>query len=132
MIDKVGSCAARSGLCVSRSLHIMISCRLALLAIGGWFMPLGAGQPASSDAFAAEVDAASAPAPVGFASIVERVKPAVVGVSVKIEGANTLGDTSQKVPFPFGSPLDRFFRQFGIPNPNDSIPDVETGLGPIC
>ena len=39
-----------------------------------------------SIAVAAEVNAIGIPAPVGFADIVERVKPAVVGVQVKIEG----------------------------------------------
>ena len=54
---------------------------LVALAIAAWHVTLG-GQ-----AVAAEVDAVGAPAPVGFADIVERVKPAVVGVRVKIEEA---------------------------------------------
>jgi serine protease Do len=33
---------------------------------------------------AAEVDAIGAPAPIGFADVIERVKPAVVGVRVKV------------------------------------------------
>ena len=47
-------------------------------------------------------------------------------MGVKIEGA--LGYAQQKLFFPFSSPLDRFFHQFGIPSPNDSIPDLETRL----
>ena len=44
---------------------------LVALAIAVWHVMLG------SQAVAAEVDAVGAPAPVGFADIVERVKPAV-------------------------------------------------------
>ena len=43
-----------------------------------------------SIAVAAEVNAIGIPAPVGFADIVGRVKPAVVGVQVKIEGVTTI------------------------------------------
>jgi hypothetical protein len=43
-----------------------------------------------SIAVAAELNAIGIPAPVGFADIVERVKPAVVGVQVKIEGVTTI------------------------------------------
>jgi hypothetical protein len=38
------------------------------------------------------------PAPVGFADIVERVKPAVVGVQVKIDGVTTLDEPQQEAP----------------------------------
>jgi serine protease Do len=70
---------------------------------------------------AAEVDAIGAPAPLGFADIVERVKPTVVGIRVKIEGATQSGEEQQKGPFPPGSSFDRYLRQFGIPHPDSSI-----------
>ncbi len=58
----------------------------------------------------------------GFADIIERVKPAVVGVRVKVEEGVSSDDTPQQPPFPPGSPLDRFFRQFG----SHPVPKSET------
>jgi len=56
--------------------------------------------------------------PVGFADIVEKVKPAVISVRVKIDrpadqGLNT---DDGDLPFPPGSPFERFFKRFGAPN----------------
>src|SRR5664280_1707327 len=51
-------------------------------------------------------------APVGFADIVEKVKPAVISVRVKVDGgAQTNGLTSDEVP----PGLREFFRRFGMP-----------------
>src|SRR3954469_5260371 len=58
--------------------------------------------------------------PVGFADIVERVKPSVISVKVNInekvaskdDGANKDEDS----PFQPGSPMERFFRRFGGPD----------------
>ena len=96
---------------------------LVALAIAAWHVTLG-GQAAAT-----EVDALGAPAPVGFADIVERVKPAVVGVRVKIEEAAQSDEPRQKSPFAPGSPLDRFFRKFGIPLPEKPAPRSGTELG---
>ncbi len=65
--------------------------------------------------------------PVGFADIVEKVKPAVISVRVKMERpASSLSDDD--LPFPPGSPFERFFRRFGMPNtPNGR--EVITGQG---
>jgi serine protease Do len=54
--------------------------------------------------------------PVGFADIVAKVKPAVISVRVKIDrpGGPSLSDDES--PFPPGSPMERFFRRFGMPN----------------
>jgi serine protease Do len=53
--------------------------------------------------------------PVGFADIVEKVKPAVISVRVKMDGGpRVMG--FEDTPFPKGSPMDRFFRQFGAPD----------------
>jgi serine protease Do len=79
-------------------------------------------------AAAAEVDAVGAPAPIGFANVIERVKPAVVGVRVKIKGVISSGQNQQALPFPRGSPFDQFFRQFGIPIPNNPVPQTEIAL----
>jgi serine protease Do len=54
--------------------------------------------------------------PVGFADIVEKVKPAVVSVRVKMDGGPRTTGFDGDLPFPKGSPMDRFFRQFGAPD----------------
>src|ERR1700733_3509994 len=54
--------------------------------------------------------------PVGFADIVEKVKPAVISVRVKIERQAYSSDSSEESPFPPGSPFEKFFKQFGTPN----------------
>jgi serine protease Do len=67
--------------------------------------------------------------PVGFADIVEKVKPAVISVRVKMERpATSHSDNEEQIPFPPNSPFERFFRRFGMPNlPN--APEVVTGQG---
>jgi serine protease Do len=47
--------------------------------------------------------------PVGFADIVERVKPAVISVRVKMESRAQPG--ADETPFPPGSDMDQFFRR---------------------
>jgi serine protease Do len=59
-------------------------------------------------------------APVSFADIVERVKPAVVSVRVKVEAVADRGEMPPMPGFgrpdiPEGHPLERFFRRFGGP-----------------
>ncbi|MFZ2065201.1 MAG: Do family serine endopeptidase [Xanthobacteraceae bacterium] len=67
--------------------------------------------------------------PVGFADIVEKVKPAVISVRVKMERpAASHSDDEQQIPFPPGSPFERFFKRFGAPNA-PSGPEVITGQG---
>jgi serine protease Do len=54
--------------------------------------------------------------PVGFADIVEKVKPAVVSVRVKIDRPSDSSLSDDDLPFPPGSPFERFFKRFGMPN----------------
>jgi serine protease Do len=55
--------------------------------------------------------------PVGFADIVEKVKPSVISVRVKIDRPASSGNMNDEdLPFPPGSPFERFFRRFGMPN----------------
>jgi serine protease Do len=65
--------------------------------------------------------------PVGFADIVEKVKPAVVSVRVKMDGGPRITGFEGDLPFPKGSPMDRFFRQFG--SPDDGNPGNPGGQG---
>ncbi len=53
--------------------------------------------------------------PVGFADIVERVKPSVISVRVKIN-EKTPENALEDLPFPPNSPMERFFRRFGGPD----------------
>jgi serine protease Do len=57
--------------------------------------------------------------PVGFADIVEKVKPAVISVRVKVEAASDgLGFNFNDDNNPFrGSPFEDFFRRFAQPGP---------------
>jgi len=66
--------------------------------------------------------------PVGFADIVEKVKPAVISVRVKIERKADSNDGSEENPFPPGSPFEKFFKQFGTPN-MPTGKEVITGQG---
>src|SRR6201990_91679 len=52
--------------------------------------------------------------PIGFADIVERVKPSVISVKVNINEKLAKEDgSSEDSPFPPGSPMERFFKRFG-------------------
>jgi serine protease Do len=51
--------------------------------------------------------------PVGFADIVEKVKPAVISVRVKMEGMAESGPGNDELQVPPG--LERFFKRFGTP-----------------
>src|SRR3954449_8941694 len=57
--------------------------------------------------------------PVGFADIVERVKPSVISVKVNINeklAKDESGSNNDDSPFQPGSPMERFFRRFGGPD----------------
>jgi serine protease Do len=68
--------------------------------------------------------------PIGFADIVEKVKPAVVSVRVKVERPANSGLKEEDLPFPPGSPFERYFRRyFGAPNGAPNEREVITGQG---
>jgi serine protease Do len=58
--------------------------------------------------------------PIGFADIVERVKPSVISVKINIAEKASKGDDSANKdddsPFQPGSPMERFFKRFGGPD----------------
>jgi serine protease Do len=64
--------------------------------------------------------------PVGFADIVERVKPSVISVKVNINEKVAKDDSANNDDSPFqpGSPMERFFRRFGGP---DGLPPGQRG-----
>src|SRR3954452_12824827 len=97
---------------------------------------LGAGVLFSGAEFAAQPQATflaspahaqTAQRPVGFADIVEKVKPSVISVRVKVDGGpRTMSFDGGDSPFPPGSPMERFFRRFGMPDGQDT-PDRPRG-----
>jgi len=67
--------------------------------------------------------------PVGFADIVAKVKPAVISVRVKIDRPASSSLSNDENPFPPGSPMERFFRRFDMPNGGEGGHQVITGQG---
>jgi serine protease Do len=64
--------------------------------------------------------------PVGFADIVETVKPAVISVRIRSEtSSRLLGLEGGPGDIPQGSPMERFFRRFGMP---DTVPGQQNDL----
>jgi serine protease Do len=61
--------------------------------------------------------AAEPAGPRGFADMVERVKPAVVSVRVRLK-TEAAGEQLE-LPFPKGSPFERFFRKFAPPHSSE-------------
>ena len=122
---------------------VLTARRVALFAsVAGLGIAMVVGGPATLRAIdLAPVSAAHAAdvatAPAGFADLVAKVKPAVISVRVKIEeSANTNGmswsEGTNANPFPPGSPMEKFFQQFGFPNlPNGTaqLKQVITGEG---
>jgi serine protease Do len=67
-------------------------------------------------AFPTAAAAESAQRPAGFGDLVEKVKPAVISVRVKVD-VNTVSNSLEgNLPFPQNSPMERFFRRFGMPD----------------
>src|SRR5271163_3969818 len=69
--------------------------------------------------------------PASFADVVDRVKTSVVSVKVKLaDGGDAEADSD--VPamphFPPGSPFDKFFKQFGLPDDQDGEPPMHRHL----
>src|ERR1044072_9162326 len=103
-----------------KSRSVLSGRRLVLLASAA---VLGAGVLFSGAAFAMKPKPAflaspayaqNAQRPVGFADIVEKVKPSVSSVRVKVEGnPRMMGFDGGDSPLPPGSPMERFFRRFG-------------------
>src|SRR5258705_5921957 len=77
------------------------------------------GLPAVSMAAAAE----TSQRPVGFGDLVEKVKPAVISVRVRVEAGTKMVGADGNLPFPPNSQMERFFRRFGMPYGNNTPDD---------
>jgi len=107
-----------------------------LVLLGTTILSLGAAAlivaPDASrhGAFAQNVtqQAQSVARPTGFADIVEKVKPAVISVRVKVDRGPQLSSDDGDNPFPPGSPFERFFKRFG--SPQDQTPGQGQRGGP--
>jgi serine protease Do len=101
---------SRSKSWVARRVALLAS--VAVIGAGAMVVDHGALSPVLPSVSSAHAQTANRP--VGFADIVEKVKPAVISVRVKLESqnsSNVLGDNDS--PFPKGSPFEYFFRRFG-------------------
>jgi serine protease Do len=63
--------------------------------------------------------------PTGFADIVEKVKPAVISVRIKMASQQT--SWNEESPFPKGSPMEQFFKRFGMPDNMPNVPNSPRG-----
>ena len=72
------------------------------------------GATAALPAYAAE-----AAGPASFADIVDRVKGAVVSVKVKLAD---VAEDEDGPPLHHGGPVERFFKRFGLPLPDEDAP----------
>lgn len=112
--------------------------RLALLAsvagVGAVVLAGGIGSriQTTSPAWISSAAATETAAPPrGFADLVEKVKPAVISVRVRFDavvqrtGANQDGELT---PFGQGTPLEKFFRQFGFGDIPNSTQDQQFGM----
>src|SRR3984893_7928861 len=112
--------APRRSLFSARKFALMASVVAGLGIVAYGFGPTHSPADIFSSAAHAQVntEVSKVEKPVGFADIVERVKPSVISVKVNInekvaKDDNTGNDDS---PFQPGSPMERFFRRFGGPD----------------
>ena len=115
MTETPNSSAPQRKTLTSRRLVLMAS--VAALGATTYFtapnIPNNAGFGALAPAAHAQ---AVATRPGSFADIVEKVKPAVFAVRVKMEENAQRGTdmSNDEMPFPPGSPMERFFKRFGF------------------
>ena len=92
----------------------------ATVLLGAGLVPKATGPALTTIAYAQGVQR-----PMGFADVVEKVKPAVISVRIKVaSSAKTMGFEGD-LPFPPNSQMERFFRRFGMPD--NLTPDDQRG-----
>jgi serine protease Do len=111
--------APRRSLLSARRFALMASVVAGLgVAVYGFSPPSGPANLFASPAQAqVNTEVRKVAQPVGFADIVERVKPSVISVKVNINEKVAKDDSGDDdTPFQPGSPMERFFRRFGGPD----------------
>ncbi len=117
--------AARRSLFSARKFALMAS---VVAGLGAAVYGLGPSQDIFSSPAHAQVnnEVSKVERPIGFADIVERVKPSVISVKVNINEKVAKDDSgNDDSPFQPGSPMERFFRRFGGP---DGFPPGQRGM----
>src|SRR5580693_9009185 len=113
--------APRQGFASSRHVASRRVAMLATVAVLGGAAALagyGFSPKTAGDALFAPAYAQNAQRPVGFADIVEKVKPAVMSVRVKVEANSNVAGFNFGDDNPLrGSPFEDFFRRFAQPGP---------------
>ncbi|HKN08477.1 MAG TPA: Do family serine endopeptidase [Pseudomonadota bacterium] len=101
--------------------RIVLLATVSALVAGGALA--GSGVQLQLPHFSSAQAAESAQRMPGFADLVEKVKPAVISVRVKVEGAKMMNFEGE-TPLAPNSPMERFFRRFGMPF-GDETPNKE-------
>ncbi|HKO69653.1 MAG TPA: Do family serine endopeptidase [Bradyrhizobium sp.] len=118
--SRPSSQAGRSTLLSARKFALMASVVAGLGIAGYGFSPHDGSAYIFSSPAHAQVnnEVSKVQKPVGFADIVERVKPSVISVKVNINEkvAKDESGNNDDSPFQPGSPMERFFRRFGGPD----------------
>jgi len=105
----------RRGLLAMRKFALMASVVAGLGAAGyGLSTPYATGMFIGTAHAQVNKEVRQVERPIGFADIVERVKPSVISVRVRIEEKQA--SNQEDFQFPPGSPMERFFRRFGGPD----------------
>lgn len=98
---------------------VLLATTIAGLGIGAFVASPGTGYPTAIAQNLSE-QAHKVQAPVGFADIVEKVKPAVISVRVKVDGGSQTNGLGSNNDVPPG--LREFFRRFGTPDAPEGMP----------
>jgi serine protease Do len=112
----------RRSLFSARKLALMASVVAGLGVAAYGFSPSSGNFDVFSSAAHAQVnnEVRKVEKPIGFADIVERVKPSVISVRVnineKVASKDDSNNNDDSSPFQPGSPMERFFRRFGGPD----------------
>ncbi len=115
----------------------VVAAAAALIAVGGLGLTFGQGAFAVAETAETQptVETPHGAAPLSFADLVSKVKPAVVSINVKgdVKVADNDGSPIPGLPnLPEDNPLHEFFKQFrkGMPNqPSKPTPSLAQGSG---
>src|SRR5271166_1817028 len=109
--------ASQQGHRVLSGRRIAILATVVGLGTAAMYTDYAFGPQTAANALFAPAYAQNAQRPVGFADIVEKVKPAVISVRVKMEAPSDTTFGGEDSPFR-GSPFEDFFKRFAQPGPN--------------